>query len=186
MDADWSRRVLHFWFEELKPEAWFDGGAEIDRVIREQFLDLHRRVRDMPLADLTASPETALAAVIVLDQFSRNMFRGTAEAFAGDAKALALAEAAIAAGFDTRLTPAEREFLYMPFEHSEDLATQARCVELFTALGSAEALKYAVEHKAIVDRFGRFPGRNAALGRTSTEAEIAFLKAQGAPNNPVP
>jgi uncharacterized protein (DUF924 family) len=176
MHADWSREVLRFWFEEIEPEAWYRGDAETDRTIRDRFLDLHRWISNEPLAALTGDPGTALAAVIVLDQFSRNMFRDLAGAFASDAKALALAEAAIAAGFDRRLKPAQREFLYMPFEHSEDPAMQARSVELFTALGSPEALRYAVEHKAEIERFGRFPGRNDVLGRQSTEEEIVHLR----------
>ena len=179
MDSDWAGSVLRFWFEEIEPEAWYRGDEETDGTIRARFLDLHRRVSAEPIAALTADPETALAAVIVLDQFSRNIFRGTPEAFASDARALALAEAAVAAGFDLQLKGARREFLYMPFEHSEDPAVQARSVELFTALGSAEALRYAVEHKEVIDRFGRFPGRNSILGRKSTEEEVAFLRTGG-------
>jgi uncharacterized protein (DUF924 family) len=112
----------------------------------------------------------------VFDQFPRNMFRGTPEAFATDARALELADAAVAAGFDAHLGLHGRQFLYMPFMHSEDGAAQARCVALFGAMGSAELLGFAQSHKDIIDRFGRFPHRNAVLGRASTPAEIEFIK----------
>ena len=116
-----------------------------------------------------------MAAVIVLDQFPRNMFRGTAQAFATDAVALKISKDAIAAKLDTQLTPQQRAFLYMPFQHVEDRNDQARSVELFSALG-AESLSYARQHKEVIDRFGRFPHRNAALGRESTPEEIEFMK----------
>jgi len=122
-----------------------------------------------------ADARTALAATIVLDQFSRNMFRGTPAAFAADAQALAIAEAAIARGFDVGLPPERRQFFYLPFEHAEDPGLQARCVELFTPLGE-EAVRWAMAHKVIIDRFGRFPHRNAILGRASTPEEIEFLR----------
>jgi uncharacterized protein (DUF924 family) len=118
--------------------------------------------------------DTALAATIVLDQFSRNMFRGTAAAFAADTKALAIAEAALARGFDRGLPDARRQFFYLPFEHSEDAEVQKRSVELFATLGP-EALRWADAHKVIIDRFGRFPHRNAVLGRVSTPEELEFL-----------
>jgi len=147
--------------------------------IRARFLGLHERVAAAPEGELLADPRTALAAVIVLDQFSRNMFRGSAGAFATDAKALVLADEAVACGFDSRLSQKERLFLYLPFEHSENPAMQTRSVALFTALGDPEQSKYAEAHKAIIDRFGRFPHRNAILGRPSTAAEEAFLKKPG-------
>ena len=178
MDNDWSAEVLRFWFEELPPEAWFRADPATDGAIRSRFLNLYRRLRDDPVETLATDPWHTLAAIVVLDQFSRNMFRNTPEAFAGDRQALALAKAAVAAGFDLQLTPAERQFVYMPFQHDEDPASQRRAVDLFTALGNAEALSYARHHKGIIDRFGRFPHRNAILGRRSTPDEIAFLKAE--------
>ena len=120
-----------------------------------------------------------MALVILLDQFPRNLFRGQARAFAGDARALALAKRAVAAGLDEAMPRAHRLFLYMPFEHSEDLADQETCIERMTALGSAGYLDYARRHRDIIARFGRFPHRNAALGRDSTAEEIAFLKEPG-------
>ena len=128
---------------------------------------------------LLADAKTALAAAIVLDQFSRNMFRGTPGAFANDAKALAIAQKAIAKGFAGALSGDERLFLYLPFEHHENVDAQARSVELISALGDPELTKYAQAHKDIIDRFGRFPHRNAILGRTSTAEEMEFLNGQG-------
>ena len=128
---------------------------------------------------LLADAKTALAAVIVLDQFSRNMFRGTGGAFANDAKALAIAQKAIARGFGVSLSNDEQLFLYLPFEHQENVDAQARSVELISALGDPELTKYARAHKDVIDRFGRFPHRNAILGRTSTAEELEFLKGPG-------
>ena len=176
MQNDWNRDVRRFWFTEIRPEAWFRADPEIDAAIRMRFLERYRDLRNRPVATLVDTPETALAAVIVLDQFPRNMFRGTPEAFAADAHALALAEAAIAAGHDRRLDVAEGQFLYMPFQHSEDLEIQRRSLALFAPLGP-ELLDYAKRHHAIIEQFGRFPHRNDILGRASTAAEIAFLKA---------
>ena len=128
---------------------------------------------------LLADTKTALAAVIVLDQFSRNMFRGTPVAFANDAKALAIARKAIAKDFAVALSGDEQLFLYLPFEHQENVDAQARSVELISALGDPELTKYAQAHKDVIDRFGRFPHRNAILGRISTAEELEFLKGQG-------
>ena len=172
--ANWIDDVLRFWFEELKPQDWFVRNPDTDARIRERFHDLYVSIRDAgPHA--VASARQALAAVIVLDQFPRNMFRGTTQAFATDAVALKISKDAIAAKLDTQLTPQQRAFLYMPFQHVEDRNDQARSVELFGALGG-ESLSYAREHKEVIDRFGRFPHRNAALGRESTPEEIEFMK----------
>ena len=172
----WTEEVLRFWFAELPKEQWFAPGAALDERLRSRFLDVHRMVAATPDDVLLSDSKTALAAVIVLDQFSRNMFRGTPSAFESDAKALAIAEAAIAKGFADALSDDERLFLYLPFEHHEDADAQARCVELFSALGDPELTKYAQAHKDIIDRFGRFPHRNAILGRQSTAEELEFLK----------
>jgi uncharacterized protein (DUF924 family) len=171
---DWADGVLRFWFEECVPEQWFKKDDAFDRALGERFRVLHAAVAALPVEHCLADAQTALAAVLVLDQFSRNMFRGTPRAFAADAQALALAEKAVACGFD-RETPVERrKFFYLPFEHAEDARAQARSVELFAPLGE-ENLRWATAHKAIIDRFGRFPHRNAILGRISTPEEIAFL-----------
>jgi uncharacterized protein (DUF924 family) len=174
--AGWSEDVLGFWFGELPQDAWFTKSDATDVRIRERFLGLHRELAKNLPPEAYTEPRVALAAIIVLDQFSRNMFRGTPAAFATDHLALDLAKTAVASGFDRDMTRDERLFVYLPFEHSEDPADQHQCVSLYTELADPELLKYAVAHKVIIDRFGRFPHRNAILNRTSTSEEIEFLK----------
>lgn len=176
--AIWIPQVLNFWFEQLEPAAWFSGAPELDDIIWDRFGDLRQELKATPPdpADLDAAGH--VAAVIVFDQFSRNMFRRSAEAFAADPLALALAEDAIARNLDLALHPREQQFLYMPFMHAEDRALQARCVELFSKLGIPGVVEFAEQHKAVIDRFGRFPHRNKALKRESTPEEIAFLNAK--------
>jgi uncharacterized protein (DUF924 family) len=171
----WADEVLKFWFQELGESRWFGKSDAIDGQIRDRFLSLHEQLVANEGEDIT-TPRPLLAAVIVLDQFSRNMFRGTPRAFATDPVARRLARAAIARGFDLGMTRAERMFLYLPFEHSEDRGDQALAVDLIRRLGHAEWTRYAEAHQAIIDRFGRFPHRNAILGRASTAEEIAALK----------
>ena len=175
----WVAEVLQFWFAELSAEQWFKRDASVDERIGARFLPVHQVVSATPDAALLRDARSALAAVIVLDQFSRNMFRGDPRAFASDAKALAIAEAAIEKGYTEALTKDERLFLYLPFEHCEDRAQQARCVELMAGLGDPELTKYAVAHRDIIERFGRFPHRNTILGRVSTAEESEFLKGPG-------
>ena len=174
MQSDWAAQVLHYWFEELRPEAWFRKDERVDAAIGERFGVLCEQLAQISPEQLT-TPLEYLAAVIVLDQFPRNMFRGTPRAFATDAQALSIAQHAIATGLDRRLTQQQRLFLYMPFQHSEDRAVQAHSIELFTQLGLADNLDYAQRHKHIIDRFGRFPHRNAVLGRESTTEELQFI-----------
>jgi uncharacterized protein (DUF924 family) len=154
-------------------------GAALDEQVRTRFQPVLRTVAAEPEDALLVDAKTALAAVIVLDQFSRNMFRGTPSAFASDAKALAIAETAIAKGFVEALNGDERLFLYLPFEHQENADAQARSLELISALGDPELTKYALAHKDIIDRFGRFPHRNTTLGRTWTAEELELLKGLG-------
>jgi len=175
----WVAEVLNFWFVEVPRQQWFAGGAALDEQVRARFLPVLRTVAAEPEDVLLVDAKTALAAVIVLDQFSRNMFRGTPSAFAGDAKALAIAETAIAKGFVEALNGDERLFLYLPFEHQENADAQARSLELISALGDPELTKYALAHKDIIDRFGRFPHRNTTLGRTWTAEELELLKGLG-------
>ena len=175
----WAAEVLNFWFVGVPRQQWFAGGAALDEQVRTRFPLTHRMVVAEPKDALLADAKTALAAVMVLDQFSRNMFRGTPSAFASDAKALAIAETAIAKGFAEALNGDERLFLYLPFEHQENADAQARSLELISALGDPELTKYARAHKDIIDRFGRFPHRNAILGRTSTAEEMEFLEGPG-------
>jgi uncharacterized protein (DUF924 family) len=174
MQKDWAAQIIRYWFEELQPEAWFRKDDHVDAVIRERFSALHEELAQIRPEQL-ATPLECAAAVIALDQFPRNMFRGSPRAFATDALALAISQRAIAAGFDQQLTRQQRWFLYMPFQHSEDRAVQARSIELFTQLDDRENLGYAQRHKEIIDRFGRFPHRNEVLGRASTPEELEFV-----------
>lgn len=175
LDGAWVEGILRFWFAELREADWWTKSAANDAKIRERFLDLHAR---LVAADggVSVAARPALAAVIVLDQFSRNIFRGTPRAFAADPIARRLARDAVARGFDAELQPQERLFLYLPFEHSEDRADQAYSVELISRLGREDWTRYALAHQSVVERFGRFPHRNAVLGRESTAEEIAALR----------
>lgn len=171
----WVDAVLHFWFDELSDTHWFRKDPGLDATIRERFLDLHERVLVRDGAD-AITPRAALATVIVLDQFPRNMFRDDPRAYAADALARRIAKAAIASAFDDELSLPQRLFLYLPLEHSEAIDDQRLAVRLIEALGDAEWTRYALAHQAAIERFGRFPHRNAILGRVSTPAEIAFLE----------
>jgi uncharacterized protein (DUF924 family) len=174
MRSDWAGQVIRYWFDELQEAAWFRKDARVDDAIRERFGALHDEVAQLRPEQL-ATPLECVAAVIVLDQFSRNMFRGSPRAFATDALALSMAERAIATGFDQQLDRLQRWFLYMPFQHSEDRAVQARSLQLFTQLGDRKNIGYAQRHQEIIDRFGRFPHRNEVLGRVSTPEELQFI-----------
>ncbi|HEX5258032.1 MAG TPA: DUF924 family protein [Sphingomicrobium sp.] len=172
MTSDWRADVLKFWFG-LEPAQWWNGGPELDHRIKQNFLQLWREKRRLPVDAFLIDPQTAAAAVILFDQFPRNMFRGAADAYSTDTLALAIAKGAVARGFDKELTRGERSFLYMPFQHSEHLEDQDRSVLLFTALGDDHQRGYARQHRDIIERFGRFPHRNAILGRASRPDEIA-------------
>jgi len=176
----WVETVNRFWFQELDAADWFSGRPEVDARIAERFGDLRARLKLRPPAADSLDAEGHLAAVIVFDQFSRNLFRQSAEAYATDPLALALARHAVDRGLDAELAPQQRQFLYMPFMHSEDRGIQALSVALFGKLGDAKASRYAEHHKGVIDRFGRFPHRNAVLGRISSEAEQAFLLSEPA------
>jgi uncharacterized protein (DUF924 family) len=172
------RPVIDFWFRELTPKQWFaDGGPELDARVRTRFGPLVEAARRGALDHWATSPRGRLALILVLDQFPRHVFRGTSDAFASDAIAQALAREGIDAGMDEELTLAERQFFYLPLMHAEDLGVQALSVERFTALRDAAqaALGFALEHRDVVERFGRFPHRNAILSRASSAAEQAFL-----------
>lgn len=174
-EPDWVADVLRFWFEELGEAHWFAKRAEIDGCIRERFLWLHEQLAaDHEFAATT--PRMLLAAVIVLDQFSRNLYRGSSIAFATDSIARRLSRTAIARGYDLGMRKQERMFLYLPFEHSESREDQALAVELISRLGDENWTRYAAEHKALIDRFGRFPHRNAILNRPSSAEELALLQ----------
>lgn len=175
----WVGEILRFWFRELDSEAWFKPDPRLDATIRHRFLTTLEALAASPPDTAAMDAQTALATIVALDQFPRNIFRGTAQAFATDARALALAKAGVDRGLDRGLAIDERVFFYLPFEHSEDAADQVRSVELMSALGNAEYTKYALAHKVIIDRFGRYPHRNAILGRASTPEEVEFLKQPG-------
>jgi uncharacterized protein (DUF924 family) len=169
---DWRRDVLTYWFG-LDPKNWWRSDPAVDEEIRERFHGLWSQKRQLPVNAFLDDPLTTLAAVILFDQFPRNMFRGDAEQFATDHLALAIATAAIDQGFDDNLKSQERGFLYLPFEHSESLADQRRSLQLFTALGDDYLLGYAKKHHDVIERFGRFPHRNKILGRAPRPAEVA-------------
>lgn len=173
------QEILHFWFQELDAQKRFAKSDELDQAIRERFLQTYEDVVNDRTASWRTTPEGRLAEIIVLDQFSRNMFRDTAKAFASDGLALELAEAAVAVGDDQKLPPEQRAFIYMPYMHSESRAVHEIAVTLFSQKGLEYNLKYEMMHKKIIDRFGRYPHRNAVLGRASTPEEIAFLKEPG-------
>lgn len=171
--------VLKFWFNEIPPQNWWLADPDFDAVIRERFGALHCAAHLGECWEWRKQPHGRLAEIIVLDQFPRNLYRGTPRAFASDGMALALAQEAIAGGHDAPLAPLERAFLYMPCQHSESRIVQAESLRLFTALGEPEQYDFAVRHKAIIDQFGRFPHRNEILGRQSTVEEEVFLKTPG-------
>jgi uncharacterized protein (DUF924 family) len=168
----WQDAVLDFWFG-LAPERWWKTDPSLDEAIRKRFLALWQAQRENLPEPFLASPGEALAAAILFDQFPRNMFRGRAEAYATDPLARAVAKGAVDRGFDRELAVDRQAFLYMPFEHSEDLDDQKRSLLLFTALGDDHLLGYARKHHDVVARFGRFPHRNSVLGRRPRAEEQA-------------
>jgi uncharacterized protein (DUF924 family) len=174
VEPPWVGEVLHFWFEELAETQWFAKNSEVDAQIRDRFLALHERLVANDGLGVTA-PRSILAVVIVLDQFSRNLFRDDPRAFSGDSIARRLSRIAIAHEFNVAMNREEQYFLYLPFEHSEDRVDQALALRLITDLGNDEWTRYTIAHKVIIDRFGRFPHRNTILNRLSTADEIACL-----------
>lgn len=171
--------ILRFWFEELSPAQWWKVDPALDRLIAERFAGVHAQAARAELFGWRRVPEGRLAEVIVLDQFSRNMHRGHALAFANDVLALALAQEAVAAGADLALPEARRLFLYMPYMHSESRVVHEVAERLFREHAPKDNHDFELRHKAIVDRFGRYPHRNELLGRASTPEEIEFLKQPG-------
>ena len=170
--GDWRGEVLRYWFG-LKPAQWWRADPAVDEEVRARFFDLWKQKRQLPPGSFLSDALTALAAVILFDQFPRNMFRGHADQFSTDTLALAVAKGAVERGFDEKLDKAERPFLYMPFQHSESLDDQQRSLALYTRLGDDSLLGYARKHHDLIARFGRFPHRNAMLGRAPRPEEIA-------------
>jgi uncharacterized protein (DUF924 family) len=179
MTDDRIAELLHFWFATAGRERWFAVDPAFDREVAARFGDLPAEATAGQLDHWRAEARGALALCLVLDQLPRNLWRGTARAFATDAQARQVARGALAAGFDRGFRPEERLFFYLPFEHSEALADQDRSVELVGSLGDSEWLDHARRHRAVIRRFGRFPHRNKALGRASTPAELAYLQESG-------
>jgi uncharacterized protein (DUF924 family) len=171
--------VLAFWFEACDRKQWWRADAAFDALIVERFGKIHRQAAQAELSDWRQEPKGRLAEIIVLDQFSRNIHRQTPLAFAQDSMALVLAQEAIVAHADAALSPLERSFLYLPFMHSESKKIHAQALLLYRANGLTDNYDFEVRHKAIIDRFGRYPHRNEVLGRASTPEELEFLKQPG-------
>ena len=172
--------VLSFWFGELTYDDWFTMSGELDTACIRRFQASHLALARGVSEIWRATPENRLAAIILLDQMPRNMYRGTPLAFATDCLALHEAKLAVGIGADMAIKPEARAFVYLPFEHSENLTDQTMSVKLFTELGDADYLDYAIRHREVIEQFGRFPHRNALLARVSTDAELAYLAQPGA------
>lgn len=173
------QEVLKFWFDDIEPKMWWSAAPEFDKLVKDRFLPLLEQAAGSELFAWRKEPKGRLAEIIVLDQFSRNVFRNTPAAFAQDAAALVLSQEAVAAGVLDELSPIERAFLLMPWMHSESRRIHVEAERLFRDFTPEDNYKFELRHKAIVDRFGRYPHRNNILGRVSTEEEIAFLKLPG-------
>ncbi|MEC7120504.1 MAG: DUF924 family protein [Pseudomonadota bacterium] len=171
-----AQAVLEFWFQQHGAQDWFGKDPAFDHAIRTQFLATYQQAITGELMDWRSTAQGRLAEIIVLDQFARNLFRGQPQQFAGDSVALVLAQEAIAQGADQLLTPEYRVFMYMPYMHSESRWIHQQALQLFTALGIAHNLDFEIKHKVIIDRFGRYPHRNAILGRESSAEELDFLQ----------
>jgi len=174
-----QRAVLDFWFDEIEPAQWWKSDPAFDALVRARFGDLHRAAVLGELYAWRAEANGRLAEILVLDQFSRNICRGTSAAFAADPMALALAQEAVAGGYDQALPTQRRLFFYLPYMHSESALIHEVALSLFRDPGLADNLDFELRHKAIIDRFGRYPHRNAVLGRVSTPEEVRFLEEPG-------
>lgn len=178
------RDVLKFWFEDLKPENWFQVDVDIDKTIADKFGKIHKMAGACELEQWRTGPMGRLAEIIVLDQFSRNIYRNRPEAFACDPLALALSQEALRLNADQELSALKRSFLYMPYMHSESAKIHQEAIHLFNGPGLDYQREFEVKHKGIIDRFGRYPHRNLALGRESTSEELSFIKEHPNPYTP--
>jgi uncharacterized protein (DUF924 family) len=174
--ADWAAQLLAFWFDAHGMDDWYGGGPEFDAEVRDLAEGWHEALRSQPPASFLTDPDTALAAAILFDQVPRNLFRGHADAFATDDLARAIAHGIVAKGWDRDWSDARRQFAYLPFEHSEDIADQRESLRLMGQLADPMFADYAQKHFDIIDRFGRFPHRNEALGRASRADEEAAIE----------
>ena len=170
------QNILKFWFEEINPSQWWSKNDEFDQLISTRFSDIHSKAVRCELFEWRESGKGRLAEIIVLDQFSRNMFRGTPLAFMNDPMALVLSQEAISLGIDTLLEPRERSFIYLPLMHSESIQIHEVAEKLYRLHGMQSHLEWELKHKKIIERFGRYPHRNEILGRKSTPEELEFLK----------
>jgi len=171
--------ILSFWFKEIDQSQWWIKDLEFDNLIIQKYQDIHTAAKSCELSSWRNNAEGRLAEIIVLDQFSRNMFRDKPQSFACDALALTLSQEAISIGVDKELNEIQRSFLYMPFMHSESLLIHEDAVELYKENGVQSNLDFEIKHKNIIERFGRYPHRNRILNRASTEEEIVFLTEPG-------
>ncbi len=169
-------KILTFWFEEIDQSQWWEKDDEFDRLITDKFSEVHLKANNCELYEWRQTAKGRLAEIIVLDQFSRNIFRDTPRAFVSDSLALALSQEAISVNADNQLNAIERNFLYLPFMHSESVQIHEIAVQLYQRNGIQANLDFEIKHKEIIDRFGRYPHRNEILGRESTEEEIEFLR----------
>lgn len=178
---DTKKEIIHFWFVETEPQLWFQSAEGFDARIRDRFTVTYEMAKDGLSNNWASDAEGALALCLVLDQFPRRIYRGRAAAYETDEKALLIAKQAVAKGFDQVLSPERRFFMYLPFEHSERLSDQKRNLDLFKSMAKENPLAYAVAQKrfAAIEKFGRFPERNAALGRESTPEELEYLEKSG-------
>ena len=173
------QKILQFWFDDIKPAQWWVKDNDFDQLIKDNYAALHASTHLCELYHWRQTPRGRLAEIIILDQFSRNMYRDQPQSFASDPLALALSQEAIIAEADQELTPIEKSFLYMPFMHSESAAIHKVAVALYEANGIESNYQFELKHKAIIDEFGRYPHRNEILGRVSTPAELEFLSGPG-------
>lgn len=174
--TDWAGQLVHFWFEAHGFDDWYGGGPDFDAEVRALAGEWHEALRSFPASSFLTDPDTALAAAILFDQVPRNIHRDHAEAFATDDLARAIARGIVAHGWDRSYPEERRQFVYLPFEHSEDIADQRESLRLMAGLADPRSLEYAKKHFDIIDRFGRFPHRNAALGRASRADEAAAIE----------
>ncbi len=170
------QEVIKFWFEETSQSQWFSKDDAFDQLIRDRFSDIHSRATRCELFEWRENAKGRLAEIIVLDQFSRNMFRGSPLAFANDPVALVLSQEAVSLGIDKQLTDVERGFIYLPLMHSESIKIHEIAENLYRQHGMESNLEWEIKHKNIIERFGRYPHRNESLGRKSTKEELDFLK----------
>jgi len=171
--------ILHFWFEEIEPKQIWIKDPDFDQLIINRFSEVYAKATRCELYEWRKHPEGRLAEIIVLDQFSRNMFRDSAQAFAFDSLALCLAQQAIAVEDDQKIETSRRGFMYLPFMHSESREIHQQALKIYQEFGEQGSLEFEIKHKVIIDKFGRYPHRNKALGRESTQDEIQFLTQPG-------